>query len=845
MKIVSLSLVGYRRLAFSQIESFTITPTQAIQLILGTNGSGKSSLMGELTPLPPNPTDYTKDGSKTITITHLGSTYILKSWFAPSQKHSFKKDEEELNPGGTVTVQKELVRQQFGITAEIHELLTGLQNFTTMSPAKRREWFTLLSDVNYDYALQVYARLKERSRDTTGALKLAKKRLVAETEKVVSEDEIRKLTAETHQLLSELDVLQSQRAPLEQPLPYYRQRLSSGLEELAALSMRLLKTKCIAPYGHDPRAVAVRDDWGDIQRPAFTSIESIEQYISELKQQVVVKQTLISKAVKEHGELAQTVDVLIKTGAEGVRALIAKRTALQERRLEHLRARRLGLEGCEPDGALSALNSIAPSLTELLTELPSNEDKRYSQSALDQLKQKLDQQQLAQQKTTGVLNHWVTQRSHMEAHRDKPELQCPKCQHTWHLGYEQDRYDRVLATIADTEALLDASKLEIAQTQLEIADIEQYASSYRDYVRSTRATPSLQPLWDHIQDLGLVSKSPRAVPALLEQFRHDLGLELQAKAVSLEIHELEALIESSAQLGDANLADSKAKLDNLTLQIEDLTHELGLQQQSVQDYSHYRKQLVDATALGERIRQLSVDLEQTNADLIEMTRRDTLNHCIRQLQYALARKEETLSAVSLQKGIVLDLEAQIAELTVQEEAAKQLVKQLSPTEGLIAEGLLGFIRSFTGQMNQIVRKIWSYPLVVKDCGISSESGAELDYKFPLVVQTVSNQVPDVSKGSSGMHEIVNLSFKIVAMKYLGLSESPLFLDEFAARFDSAHKASATELIKNLLQQQPFTQLFMVSHDYGQYGALPNVEVCVICPNNITVPSVYNQHVSIV
>lgn len=269
MRITSLELCGYKRMKLNNVDSFSIRPTQPIQLILGTNGSGKSSLMGELTPLPANPNDYTKEGSKTIRIQDRGHTYVIGSVFSPSAKHSFIKDGEHLNPGGTITVQRELVRQAFGITQEIHDLEIGREKFCDMSPSRRREWFTMLSDVDYDYALMIYKRLQERSRDLAGALKLAKKRLVTEVEKLVSDDEEKRLKAEVQATLDELDLLQSQRAPLDQPVAEYEQQLQEGMEELTRLSNRLLRIRFIAPYGIHPSKNAERDEWGSFINLAF------------------------------------------------------------------------------------------------------------------------------------------------------------------------------------------------------------------------------------------------------------------------------------------------------------------------------------------------------------------------------------------------------------------------------------------------------------------------------------------------------------------------------------------------------------------------------------------------
>jgi recombinational DNA repair ATPase RecF len=103
MFVKEITLKGYNRL--SNLNNFNLIKvkfTKKIQAILGTNGSGKSSFIEELSPLPAEAKNFTKDGYKEIIYLHKGKTYVLKSSFNPVV-HSFLVDDEELNPGGTIT----------------------------------------------------------------------------------------------------------------------------------------------------------------------------------------------------------------------------------------------------------------------------------------------------------------------------------------------------------------------------------------------------------------------------------------------------------------------------------------------------------------------------------------------------------------------------------------------------------------------------------------------------------------------------------------------------------------------------------------------------------------------
>jgi ABC-type Mn2+/Zn2+ transport system ATPase subunit len=97
-----------------------------------------------------------------------------------------------------------------------------------------------------------------------------------------------------------------------------------------------------------------------------------------------------------------------------------------------------------------------------------------------------------------------------------------------------------------------------------------------------------------------------------------------------------------------------------------------------------------------------------------------------------------------------------------------------------------------------------------------------------------------------MKEIIDLAFKLTAMKYLDLQDYPIFLDEFARGMDSAHRVTSIEAIKSLMESSSSSQLFMISHYENSYSCLVNAQICVICPENIVIPkdAVVNQHVTI-
>jgi hypothetical protein len=380
--------------------------------------------------------------------------------------------------------------------------------------------------------------------------------------------------------------------------------------------------------------------------------------------------------------------------------------------------------------------------------------------------------------------------------------------------------------------------------EAEIADQENYGALFRQFIQITRSTPSLRAFWDHVAEKNWIVDYPSSILSSLQVFEYDLGCEIKAKMADAEIDELKKLLAQSEQLGDQNINEAIEKLNTSTIEIGALTKTITNSRKDLNEFYVYRKQLETAISLEARVKEYIERLDMLTHDVVETMRLQLIQQCIQHVQSSLARKEETLNQLRQQRAIVENLGKIIGQRTKEEQALKATIKALSPKDGLIAEGLFGFIRHFTLEMNQLIRKIWAYLLEVQPCGVASERGAELDYKFPMAVGSRDNIIPDVSRGSSGMQEIINLAWKVLSLKYLGLEHGVLKLDEFGKTLDLEHRTAAIMAIKTLMETKPFTQLYMISHYESHYGAFTNAEVCVLDARNIATPKVYNQHVVI-
>ena len=830
MKYSYIELNHYKRFGLNGLGHFAMTITEAVQLIIGTNGSGKSSLLNELTPWPPNHTDFEKKGSKILKLSHNGYDYTLTSTFMPSQRHSFVRHDRnggedlEMNEGGTVTVQKDLCIHQFGIDEDVHELSLGLLKFTDMNASQRKEWFLRLCDTNYDYAIKVYNKLKERHRDATGAIKNAKKKLVEESEKLIQSDEEEHLQKEAKTLHECLSHLLEYRRPVEKDLDNLSIEQSTLDEQLmrAAKSLQSLTQQA--------------------EGAAWSTEEILDEQIAIASDE----RSRCSALMERHGadflDNERKIAALRKAEEQTIESLYKDVTMLTGEVESLGRDLTVDTRVMQPARAQEAFQTVRTQLLEVFSSIPSNKDKLYSQQALSEQREKLSELTVLKANVSEKLLAKEHRKKHMEAHKDKPDLTCPSCNHRFSLNYNESEYDRLVRDIAtDHRRLEEEIAPAIAKVEEYLKQCSEYSTLYRQYLQCVQSWPILGPYWAYLAEQKVVLEEPSTGLHHLGLIERDLGLQVRIADLETSMQEKLKLINSLKDVGGADLktlVEQNAQLQEL---LTDETQRLQSAVNRLNQATASKQRLLTMGTISTRIRELIQKKRAVNKDQIETTRRIEFNNAIRQVQSELAAREHLLGTLNAQKQRVEFIQNNIVELARDEEALAILVKQMSPTEGLIAEGLLGFINNHVEQMNAFIRKIWTYPLVIQACKLEEGESVDLDYrKFPMLMDRASNIVSDVSKGSEGMKEIVNLAFRLVSLNHLGLHDAPLMLDEFAKTFDEAHRAQANLVIKALVEQHSFTQLFMVSHYEASYGALSNAEICVLNGMNITTPKLKNQ-----
>jgi energy-coupling factor transporter ATP-binding protein EcfA2 len=821
MRITKIVLAGFERFKTNEIKHFSLEIKEPLLVILGSNGSGKTSLLRQLTPYPPHPSEFEKTGSKEIYITHNNSQYVLKSTFSSGQKHFFSVDGLVLNDWGTVTVQKELVSTHFNVNASTLGLTLGEERFSAMNTSKRKEWLVHLCETDYLYAIQVYNKLREKHRDIQGALKIAQRRLNAETQKQLGTEEQALLLNQANLLHNCLNDLLEERKPVESDTH------TLGLEQ-EKLSSQILRFK---------------DKLNKLMEEVSRYPRYTQQGISDLLARVDTNTSACSAVLQtysqQHATLDEKVTTLQKAEEQTIDSLQRSIFMLKGTQSAKQAKMLFTEDDFDAQTAHDAFTSIKSILIDIFAEIPCNVDRKYSSEKLNEAKQTLLKLQNNRKLVGAELQSTHAAKLHMESHQSKPNVTCEKCNHRFSLHFDQVKLDGLNTHCTNLKNRLEVLDAETVILEAYIQQCSQYANLYRQYHQLTTSTKTLYHYWDYLSARRVVTDKPESGNNALLVIDRDLILQISYAQVQKEIKDKEELLQSMKKVGSGDLKElvtQRSELENLIgIQTNRLVR-LGQKKAKYTILSNQIKQLDNA---NQYVNKILEEKDKLNTEQQETIRRQHFNQAVKELQSALASKEHILNQNKMQQGVINHIQLQISELEKEEKAYTLLVKALSVSDGLIAEGLFGFINELITRMNHIVDQVWQYPMTIMPCTLDGEN-VDLDYKFPVKIST-SGAIKDVADGSKGQVDMMDMAFLITAMSYMGMTDSALILDEMGSSFDTEHRTALIILIKSLVEQQSFNQIFMVSHDYHQWSAL-NAQVIKLVNSTEKLPSNYNEHV---
>lgn len=823
MLIKLLVLHLSKRLKFNAIKTLTYKPEHIQQIILGTNGSGKSSLMSELSPLPANPSDYYKGGYKLIHLEHKGREYELLSDFGgKSNRHSFKVNGNELNDGGTITVQRQLVKEHFDFDQDLFDLLTGITSFREMNPNQRREWLVRMADDNMEYAIAIYNKTRSQLREAQSITKYLGGRLSEETAKVPNlEDQqgtLKEKLKELQEFHTHLQRVKSgiDKAPDSQTLI---RQIEDLTRDLHRRSEQILNKKLLS----NDKLLGLSVTLGDIMVTENT-----------IKERIV----LVDKLKAKYLDVEETVNALVAQGAKDIESLESNLHELESKQRDYYN----GMNGYEdilelnPVRLANMTDTVAHQLRDILTRLPDNTNGEFSRERLNSAKETLENGNTQMK----MLSVEVNRLEHLINHYNNSEMvECPNCHTEFNPklgGLDINNLKLTLAKHLNQQADI-AIKVEEAQRYL--SSISEYRAIYGEFTRLMENTSYLSALWKRLGDYPLNKYPPNRLIQELNHWVEAIDLFMKAHELNEDIGSINEALSKLRNQEGGDIYNQKYLLE---LE-EEISHELAniapLQEQLVL----YKQRL----SMAHEFDSISDQLEKERKRLIGLEHQHSCAVMHKFLSEELQRVNVEMGVITIEINQLEVTNQLIADLTRQRQEASNranllsiLADELSPSNGLIADHSLKFVKQFTDQMNEIINTIWTYDMQLLPVAVSDD----LTYKFPLYMAGSDTETPDINKASTAQKGVIDFAFKILLITYLGLEDYPLYIDELTPNLDETHRINIMTFVKNYVEARRCSQMFMISHYVEGNNVFPGAEFVVINDSNLlNKPDFYNTNVT--
>lgn len=814
MKITKLILHKYKRLFLNNITTLVYTPESPIQLILGSNGSGKSSLLSVLNPLPIDiKKKFNEGGYAEIHITKNNREFILTSGKDKAGKFSFLVDNVEKNEGGTKRAQLQLVEEYFNLTPKMNEIVLGTKTLTNMSTIERKEWFRHMSTVDYGYSITMYNKLKTRLRDVIGGIKLLNSEITKDSELLLKENEI----------LEYKEHIKHIKKTIEQLMFNYNHKVThthSVEQNIATISSRLDKV-----LKEEYEAYSVQEIANKISLTKH-EIEKIDKDIDKLNKDID-KIEYIEKNDNDEDKLLSEL------------SNIEERISLIDRVWKDIELDKNNLKSM-----YETFIAIYNKLIDIVNDLSTYDNITITKDTHKELLEKVNSLSNDIKIKIGRVKTYEEEKKRLEGSlTEDNKIICDNCNHVSYFGYDKNRLKSVTESIEDLNKDIEVKSNTLDKLQKELSEVSSKIEIIKRLKLLIQDTPILYSVWSTIFNKDTLGELLSYNLLLkIEEYKSKLNnskdytdLVIRKNDINQKLVILKEVNKVKQDLAQSSKQEMLDKLDNLSTTKKQLLSKLEI-------YANIEKELHSIESLTKELHALLKEHKVLKKNEVEHIKNNAIKDIVSLLKDTLVELEEKINDNDRVVSKLTTNQKLLEEYKVKQKVLSRTVTALSPTEGLIAKSINSFINKILMEINMIINEVWSYDMKLLPCEITDEN--DLDYLFRVQVDN-REVIDDVANLSSSMKEIVNLAFKIVFMKYSKLDYMPLILDEFGVTMDATHRHNAYNVIDNILCSN-FNQIFITAHFKSMYGRFVYANVNVLDDKNIELNSdvAYNDKLSI-
>lgn len=825
---MKLYLKRYKRLMVSNVQSFEWTPSKNLMILIGKNGSGKSSILEQLTPLPAPKDQFHKGGEKIFQCLHKESIYNLHSVYdgKGTGHHSFIKDGVELNEGKTYSIQEELCKHEFGVTRELEGIIKGTTKFSSMPVDKRKKLLTQMFPLDLSYAFDVFGKASKSLRDKAGQIREVNARLISDNLKLPDDATMYQLNQETDRLVARLNRL------FQESNRNTTQQFRNDTEAKAALDSLIQRAHgLLRQYPRLKGSVSV-SNVDEFKRQVNVHVNEYQGVQAVVDRLVEELETLQRSAADQGGQI---------TPAE-LEALKREHNELLKSGEAHM-ARCTAYQGQFPIIQFNTVGNPQATLDDLFNRwyavanaIPENADGWMNQKDAQDNKLRLAELRVKKRTLDGMYDSIS---KHIASLKGCEHVVCPSCNHSFKPGIRPDEQQE----LEDKKARM---LLAMEKMDAEVKRLEEYMEAFQDYsghvfqfVQITKDYPQFQLLWDFCGGQMVMFREPRKWVREMLDWNDAMGAYVQGQLDLERASVLERRLAVIAEIDQDAVGYLRERSHKLEEEINAKLLWINARRIETQEYEDSGLGIV---RFQEAVAKLVDEYDALQAKFRQQAEW-LLNQAyeveIEATQVQLAHSKQNLMRLQDQERTVRLMETMVSEASDAHRDINLLVKALSPTGGLIGTYMMGFMQGVCSLVNAVFDSLWSYPMEVLPSKIDNGT---MDYKFPLSVNNGAVVTPDIEFGSHSQVSIADFAFKLAALKYLGFDDWPLFLDEFGRDFDDKHRSNIVPFITSFIEQGTYRQIFYISHFESIHGAFNQAEFAVLDPTNCVVPTAYNKNV---
>lgn len=797
MLIVKLILYKNKRFFLNNITKLTYEPINSIQIILGRNGSGKTSLLKELNPFPINSKDYYNDGYKEINILHNDKLYIL---YSSKNTNSFKVGDNELNTSGTKSIQIELIKEHFNLTSKDMNIIYDNTKFTNLNPAERKNFLSELSNISYDYSFNILKNAKNANRELAGAIKLLTNNIDKNKQVIISEEEIanniqikKELNDILHAIYLHYESLENKNIDTK----YYISKVDEVAKSLADANLMLFANVMDLKEKINNKV----NDFNNCTENIKRLYKNIDNYKMELE--CNKKEIEITNAIKE-----------LRTSIEKF-----DKEALKEELLEY---KSMILKDSIDYYKTNLHNDIIASINTI--------DNNVNISILPKLKEDQNNLNMTIMKINAEIKAYSREIHNME-NSYKGNITCNVCNNVIAIDYK-DNISKLQDKININKNKLDVLNNTMDNLVINISKINTKINTIKSILEilenNTRIFNNL--LYPIIRKLDTENNTIviEELNALLIKIDNTINYLTYKEELTI----LESKLSNNKEIQNNinNKTNNRIKeLENEVSKDITLKNELETEIKDLQEKISYTNKYIDVYDKLEKLYKYRHYIIDNN---IKQERNEFLNELIKEIKEELINLDNKVKENEIASRELKDSLEKLEEYKERERMTKILIEELGPNKGIIKDSLNVFINKVIREVNELINCIWSYKLELIELG---GEDIVLDYKFKVRVDD-NEIIEDISKSSSSMQEIINLAFKLLYYRYKRYTDIPLYLDEFGTTFDKTHRATAYGVIDKILSNE-FIQVFLICHYESLYGSMVNCDFIVLDKENISLENI--------